>query len=355
MPAGLEAGEFPPWRGDAVRARRIREGHHAVGVADIECVAQQRHAERLVQSLHENFALFGDAVAIGVAQQRDAVRADAEGGGTSHRRLHRVAEHVPDGTCDLGRLGNEDVAIGQHVDPARMFETGRKRIDLEPRRRHRRLPVGPPSGRRHLERRDGALRLRRRDRRSAAPGRLMRGALQPAPQRAQRRRSARLFARKCRTSSCHSPVDRAHTIRHQGGGVHNRHCQPTGRAIAPPDGRLKQSISPRKEGVDLFAGCASSSPSPREAVGRGRGWGVLQQIRAILAPIRPPTPDPSPPRARARGGRGVVVHDFAISPNAFFARCSFIPALSELRAQGMPGARCARSRVCNGRVERTRA
>src|ERR1700733_9364776 len=41
-------------------------------------------------------------------------------------------------------------------------------------------------------------------------------------------------------------------------------------------------------------------------------------------------------------------HGFAISPNAFFARCSFIPALSELRAQGMPGARCARGLVCNG-------
>jgi hypothetical protein len=39
-------------------------------------------------------------------------------------------------------------------------------------------------------------------------------------------------------------------------------------------------------------------------------------------------------------------HEFAISPNAFFARYSFIPALSELRAQGMPGARCARGLVC---------
>src|ERR1700676_5094334 len=41
-------------------------------------------------------------------------------------------------------------------------------------------------------------------------------------------------------------------------------------------------------------------------------------------------------------------HGFAISPNGFFARYSFIPALSELRAQGMPGARCARGLVCNG-------
>ena len=41
-------------------------------------------------------------------------------------------------------------------------------------------------------------------------------------------------------------------------------------------------------------------------------------------------------------------HTFALSPNAFFASYSFIPALSELRAQGMPGGRCARGLVCNG-------
>src|SRR6202035_4765698 len=41
-------------------------------------------------------------------------------------------------------------------------------------------------------------------------------------------------------------------------------------------------------------------------------------------------------------------HSFALSPNGFFARYSFIPALSELRAQGMPGARCAHGLVCNG-------
>ena len=63
-----------------------------------------------------------------------------------------------------------------------MFQAGRKRIDLEPRRRHRNLPVGPAPGRRHLQRRDRALRLRLRNHRSAAPGRLRCCALQPAPQ-----------------------------------------------------------------------------------------------------------------------------------------------------------------------------
>src|ERR1700691_1530246 len=42
-------------------------------------------------------------------------------------------------------------------------------------------------------------------------------------------------------------------------------------------------------------------PSPRAAAGRDQGWGVLQ--RALFVE-RPPTPDPSPPRADARGGRG---------------------------------------------------
>jgi hypothetical protein len=62
-----------------------------------------------------------------------------------------------------------------------MFQTGRKRIDLEPRRRHRKLPVDPSLGRRHLEGRDGALRLCHWDYRRAAPGRLMGCALQSTP------------------------------------------------------------------------------------------------------------------------------------------------------------------------------
>ena len=74
MPAGLEVDQLAPRRGDAGRARRVGEGDHAIGVADVERVAQQRHAERLVQPFQEHLPDFGDAVAIRVAQQRDAVR-----------------------------------------------------------------------------------------------------------------------------------------------------------------------------------------------------------------------------------------------------------------------------------------
>ena len=182
MPAGLEADELSPGCGDAIRARHIREGDDAVGVADIKSVAHQRHAERLVQSLHENLARFGDAVAVGVAQQGDAVGADAKGARPSHRCLHRIAEHAPDRSGDLVGLGNQDAAIGQYVDPARMLQAGRERIDLESRRRHGDLPVAPASGRRHLQRRECALRFCLGNDRCAAPGRLRCRTLLPAPQ-----------------------------------------------------------------------------------------------------------------------------------------------------------------------------
>ena len=112
MSARLERDELSAFGGDAVRARRIGKGHYAVGIAHIEGVFHKRHAEGLAQSFHEDPALFGNAVAIAIAQQRDAVGADAKGRGTPHRRLHRIVEHVPDRTRDLRRLGDENVAIG---------------------------------------------------------------------------------------------------------------------------------------------------------------------------------------------------------------------------------------------------
>ena len=106
------------------------------------------------------------------------------------------------------RLGDEHVAVGQHVDPARMIETGRKRIDLEPGCRDRRLP-GPSLGGRHLERRDAALRFCRRDRRRAAPGRLGRAALRRRTRTAAPPITATI-ARKWPTSSIHCvPLSRA--------------------------------------------------------------------------------------------------------------------------------------------------
>ena len=68
MPARLEGDKFTSLGGDAICAGRIREGDDAVGIADIEGVANERHAERLAQSLHEDPASFGNAVTVAIPQ-----------------------------------------------------------------------------------------------------------------------------------------------------------------------------------------------------------------------------------------------------------------------------------------------
>ncbi len=176
----LEFDEASAGAGEAVGARAVGEGHDAVGVADIEGVAHQRHAEGLVLALEEHVPLFRHAVAVLVAPQADAVGAHAHGGGAPHRADHGVVHDRPGRTVRLHGFGDQHVAVGQDLDPAAVIEAARERIDLEAGRRDRRLAGTPALGRRHLERRDGALRLGRRDRRRVAPGRFGRAAGQPS-------------------------------------------------------------------------------------------------------------------------------------------------------------------------------
>ena len=177
-PPVLKSIELAPRRRDAGRARRIGERNHAVGIADVKRVGQKRHPERLVQPLEECVPDLGDAVAVRVAQKRDAVGADPDGGGPFHRAVHGVVEEARDRLRHGERLGDKHVAIRQDEDRAGMLEVGRKGVDLEPGRRRRRLPLGPSLGGRHFERRD-ALSLGGRDRRPQADGRLERSAVLP--------------------------------------------------------------------------------------------------------------------------------------------------------------------------------
>jgi len=56
MPGGFELDELAARRGDAAGARRTRESDHAIRVADVERVADQRHAERLALVFQEDLA-----------------------------------------------------------------------------------------------------------------------------------------------------------------------------------------------------------------------------------------------------------------------------------------------------------
>ena len=78
-----------------------------------------------------------------VAQQRDAVRAHPDGGGASHRGDHGVVEDRPRRAVRAHGLGDQHVAIGQHLDPARMLEAGREGVDR--RARAPRSASGPGS------------------------------------------------------------------------------------------------------------------------------------------------------------------------------------------------------------------
>ena len=77
-------------------------------------------------------ALIGDAVAVGVAQQRDAIGARHRGPRALHRLLHEEALDALAVLGPLGRrgFGDQHVAVRQHVQPARMIEPVGERDDL---------------------------------------------------------------------------------------------------------------------------------------------------------------------------------------------------------------------------------
>src|ERR1700686_3505166 len=75
------------------------------------------------------------------------------------------------------------------------------------------------------------------------------------------------------------------------------------------------------------------------------GLGVGGLSTGTAAPVyAAPPPTPTPPRhaqGRVEGGE-ITVHDFAISPQVLREVCSLVRLPLKKRAQGMPGARCAR-------------
>ena len=116
-------------------------------------------------------ARLGNAVAVGVAQQRDAVGARDLGAGLAHHEPHGPASEA-ELLVRLRRrvaLGDQDVAVRQHVQPARMIEPAGELVDREARRRRRGSALGPGVGRSNVHRRNpGGIRRRKRRVRSVA-------------------------------------------------------------------------------------------------------------------------------------------------------------------------------------------
>ncbi|PAV92579.1 hypothetical protein WR25_24971 [Diploscapter pachys] len=119
--------------GDLRRAVGIRHTDERVGVGDVELAIEQGHAGRRVQPGHEDMAFLGNAIAVRIAQQRDAI-----GRGHARARLVEQAAHDPgfDPAAFAGRrigFGDQHVAVGQAIQPARMIEAARERLHRQAR------------------------------------------------------------------------------------------------------------------------------------------------------------------------------------------------------------------------------
>ena len=110
----------------------VRKSDNRVGVGDVKRLADQRHAEGRVEALQENRTLVGNAIAIAVTQQRDAVGRAGAGTGPAHQHTHHpIGDAVLHARRRIG-FGNEQIAIGQQIHPARMIELVGKGVDRQP-------------------------------------------------------------------------------------------------------------------------------------------------------------------------------------------------------------------------------
>ncbi|MNJ53787.1 hypothetical protein D3C77_491970 [compost metagenome] len=127
---------------------------------------------------------------IAVAQQADAVGAGHTGTGAAHCLLHHPAANAL-AVLWLGwRVGlcNQYIAIGQHIEPARMVQAFGKGRHLRARCAGRLRALGPADRRRHVDRGDqGFVRLGQLRRRAEPVTDVQPGGLAAAAQRGSHR------------------------------------------------------------------------------------------------------------------------------------------------------------------------
>jgi hypothetical protein len=120
---------------DGGRAGFIVEAQQLVRVGDVEIVTDQGHAKRRVEVGDEYRASFRHAITVLVAQQRDPV-------GAGHACARPTHDFFHDETTDalavlrFGRrvgFGHQHIAVGEHVQPARMVKAFGERCHLSAR------------------------------------------------------------------------------------------------------------------------------------------------------------------------------------------------------------------------------
>ena len=151
----------------------VLEAQQAIGVGHIQVIADQGHAERRVEVLEEHRAGFRHAILVGIAQQGDAVGARYASAGLGHDLLHHPATDALAVVGFLRCVGFRDqyVAIGQHIEPARVIQATGEGDHLGALGRLGLAAIGPADGRGDVHRGDqGLVRFRQLRRRAAAVG-----------------------------------------------------------------------------------------------------------------------------------------------------------------------------------------
>ena len=124
-----KVGELRAGRGDLRLAGRKGECNDRVGVGHVERTGHPGDPVGRVQSVNKNGLELGHAVAIGIAQQSDAVAAlSARACTRLHLTLYIVlrSERLGPGTV---ALYYEDVTVWQSVYDPRVHQSGRHRLD----------------------------------------------------------------------------------------------------------------------------------------------------------------------------------------------------------------------------------
>ena len=146
--AGRQIGHLHRGCGDRRLPILIGKPQQGIGVGDIEVVTHQGHAEGRIEPGQEGRLRLGHAVAVGIAQQHDAIGARHAHAGAAR---DKGDDHLHDARlsirpCRGVGLGDEHVAIRQDVQPAREVEAGGVGGDGQARGRYGLHALGPALG-----------------------------------------------------------------------------------------------------------------------------------------------------------------------------------------------------------------
>ena len=153
----------------------VRQADDAVVLRHIEVLADQGHAEGAADILGEGGLEFGQAVAVGVPEQGDAVWAGAlDGTGLTHQQVGRPVAEAGLALLLRRGFGHQDIAIGQDQEPARVGKGTGEPGHHKALRRTWRLRARPAHRLRDRDLRDKGARRRRQLRLRTKPGQRVR-------------------------------------------------------------------------------------------------------------------------------------------------------------------------------------